>query len=94
MALMLLSPLMLSPIVMGFQLRAVDEREIFKMFLTRGLIYIFFLWSLLWVRKTKTILFYKKKIVGMVATCCQIAYEPHISKQINHSNTQGTKHTY
>jgi hypothetical protein len=40
------------------------------------------------------ILFYKKKIVGMVATCCQIAYEPHISKQINHSNTQGTKHTY
>jgi hypothetical protein len=35
-----------------------------------------------------------KKIVGMVATCCQVAYEQHISKQINHSNTQGTKHTY
>jgi hypothetical protein len=32
----LLSPLMLSPIVMGFRLRAVDEREIFKMFITRG----------------------------------------------------------
>jgi hypothetical protein len=31
--------LMLSPIVMGFRLRAVDEREIFKMFLTRGLIF-------------------------------------------------------
>jgi hypothetical protein len=35
-----------------------------------------------------------KKVVGMVATWCQIAYEQHISKQINYSNTQGTKHTY
>jgi hypothetical protein len=44
--------------------------------------------------RPKIFYFILKKVVGMVATCCQIAYEQHISKQINHSNTQGTKHTY
>jgi hypothetical protein len=62
----------------GFEYRPQMRGKSSKKILTRGLI---FFWSLLWVRRTKTILFYFiKKIVGMVATCCQIAYEQHLSK--------------
>jgi hypothetical protein len=38
--------------------------------------------SLFLGQKSKT--FLNKQVVGMAATCCQMAYEQHITKQINH----------
>jgi hypothetical protein len=37
--------------------------------------------------------FFAKQVVGVVATCCLRAYEQQITNKINHSYTQGTKHT-
>jgi hypothetical protein len=35
----------------------------------------------------------RKQVDEMAAIYRRMAYEPHITKQINHSNTQGTKYT-